>query len=66
MPHRRLRTLALGLASALFVGSLSVYASPQALALDTPTNPSPSGAQVGIPTFSWDRVDGATTYDFQI
>ncbi len=66
MPHRRLRTLALALASVVVAGSLSVYASPQALALDAPTNPSPSGAQTGIPTFSWDRVPGATTYDFQI
>ena len=66
MPHRRLRTLALALAAAVVAGSLSVLASPPALALDAPTNPSPSGAQTGIPTFSWDRVAGATTYDFQI
>ncbi|WP_028650562.1 Ig-like domain repeat protein [Nocardioides halotolerans] len=66
MPHRRLRTLALALVSAVVVSTLSVYASPAARALDAPTNPSPSGAQTGIPTFSWDRVAGATTYDFQI
>ena len=66
MPHRRLRTLALALAAAVVAGSLSVLASPPALALDAPANPSPSGAQTGIPTFSWDRVAGATTYDFQI
>ena len=54
------------LAGAVVAGGLSVLASPPALALDAPANPSPSGAQTGIPTFSWDRVAGATTYDFQI
>jgi hypothetical protein len=66
MPVRRLRTLAIALAGAVVAGGLSVLASPAAVALDAPTNPSPSGAQTGIPTFSWDRVAGASTYDFQI
>ncbi|HET6939629.1 MAG TPA: hypothetical protein VFI19_13525, partial [Nocardioides sp.] len=66
MPVRRLRALAIALAGTIVAAGLSVYASPQALALDAPANPSPSGAQTGIPTFMWDRVDGATTYDFQI
>src|SRR3954451_19468906 len=66
MPVRRLRAFAVVLTGAIVATVLSITAAPQALALDPPTNPSPSGAQTGIPTFSWDRVDGATTYDFQI
>jgi large repetitive protein len=66
MPVRRLRAFAVVLTGAIVATVLSVTVAPQALALDPPTNPSPSGAQTGIPTFSWDRVDGATTYDFQI
>ena len=50
----------------MLAGGLTILASPQAFALDSPANPYPSGAQTGIPTFSWDRVAGATTYDFQI
>jgi hypothetical protein len=66
MPVRHLRALAVTLAGAVVAAGLTVYASPQAMALDSPANPSPTGPQTGIPTFSWDRVDGATTYDFQI
>ena len=65
MPVRRLRALAVALAAAFVVTALSVVSPSPALA-DAPANPQPSGAQVGIPTFSWDRVDGATSYDFQI
>ena len=63
---RRLRTVSVALVGFVMAAGLIVVASPQAVALDAPTNPSPSGAQTGIPTFSWDRVAGATTYDFQI
>ena len=63
---RRLRTVSVALVGLVLAAGLTVVASPQAVALDAPTNPSPSGAQTGIPTFSWDRVAGATTYDFQI
>ncbi len=66
MSLRRLRTLAVSLAGLVIAGGLSVVAAPAAQALDTPGNPSPGGAQLGIPTFTWDRVPGATTYDFQI
>ena len=66
MPVRRLRALAVALAGAIIATGLSVLVSSPALALDAPGNPSPSGPQTGIPTFSWDRVAGATTYDFQI
>ena len=63
---RRLRTVSVALIGLLLAGGLTILASPQAFALDSPANPNPSGAQTGIPTFSWDRVAGATTYDFQI
>src|SRR5689334_1688151 len=65
MPARRLRGLAIALAGAFVVTALSVATSSPALA-DPPANPQPGGAQAGIPTFSWDRVPGATAYDFQI
>jgi hypothetical protein len=63
---RRLRALTVTAAGAVVAAGLTVLVSPQAVALDAPANPSPVGAQTGIPTFSWDRVDGAASYDFQI
>ncbi len=66
MPVPRLRTLAVALAGAFVVTALSVAPSSPAMAVDPPGNPQPSGAQTGIPTFSWDRVAGASAYDFQI
>ena len=61
MSVRRLRTLAVSLAGLVIAGGLSVVATPAAHALDAPANPSPSGAQTGIPMFTWDRVPGATS-----
>ena len=66
MPVSRLRTVSVALIGLFLAGGLTILASPQAYALDPPANPNPGGAQTGIPTFSWDRVTGATTYDFQI
>src|SRR3954465_5888438 len=66
MPVRRLRAFAVVLTGAIVATVLSITAAPQALALDPPTNPSPSGAQPGLPTFPRERGGGAPTYDFQI
>jgi large repetitive protein len=66
MPVRRLRALATGLVGAFVATTLSLAPAAPAHAVGGPTNPQPSGAQTGIPTFSWDRVDGAASYDFQI
>ena len=66
MPARRLRAIAVALAGAFVVTALSVASTSPAQAVEAPGNPQPSGAQVGIATFSWDRVAGAATYDFQI